>query len=104
MSGIRNIKGFTKAIVLQVAVAILVDHDPPLATRSLSDENACSGQASGVVLDKLHVLQGHPSPIGQGHAVAGFDGTVGGEGEDPSGSTRTQNDRLGENRLDQAAE
>src|SRR5713226_5389463 len=90
VSGIGNIKGLAKAIVLQVAVAVLVEQNPPLAAGSLSNQNACSGQAGGMVLHELHVLQWHPSPIGDSHAVAGLDGTVGGKGEDPPSPTRAQ--------------
>jgi len=47
-----------------------------------------------VVLDELHVLEGHAGSIGQGHPVGGVDGRVGGEREDPAQAPGAQDDRL----------
>ena len=45
-------------------------------------------------------LSGAPGAVGQGHAVAGLDGGVGGEGEDPAAAARAEDDRLGGDGLD----
>ena len=46
-------------------------------------------------LDELHVLERRAGPVGQGHAVAGADGAVGGEGEYLATATGGEYDGLG---------
>ena len=86
MVGIAEVEGLTQVVVLQITPALSVDHDPTLAPGRLSDQDAGAGEAGRVVLDELHVLERHPCPVGQRHAVAGLDAAVGGEWVDPSRS------------------
>ena len=46
-------------------------------------------------LDELHVLERRTGSVGQGHAVAGADGAVGGEGEDFTSAAGGEDDGLG---------
>src|SRR5207245_1731236 len=59
------------------------------------DENSSEGQARGVVLDKLHVLQWSAGAIGKPHAVAGLDTGVGGEGENAAAASSAKDDGFG---------
>ena len=87
--------GGPEVVVLQVAVAVLVDQDAALAARALGDQDAGAGQPGRMVLDELHVLERHAGAIGHGHAVAGLDRAVGGEGENPPGAAGRDDHRLG---------
>ncbi len=80
------------AVVLQVAVAVLVDQDAAFAAAALGQQDAGAGQSGRVVLHELHVLQRHAGPVGHGHAVAGLDRAVGGEGKHLAGATGGQHD------------
>ena len=83
-----------QVVVLQVAVAVLVEQPAALAAGRLGDEDAGERQAGRVVLDELHVLERRAGAVGQRHAVAGLDGGVGGEREDPAAAAGAQDDRL----------
>src|SRR2546426_12349051 len=79
----------SQVVILQVAVAILVQHVTALSTRCLSDENAGERKAGRMVLHEFHVLQRSPGAISQRHAVAILDVGVGGEGENAAAATGT---------------
>ena len=81
MIRIGDLQRGAQVVVLQVPIAVLVDHDPTLAARRLGNQDARTGQAGGVVLDELHVLQADPDSIGHRHAIARLDRPVGGERE-----------------------
>ena len=95
---VGDVEGLAKVVVLEIAPALIVDHDAALAASRLGDEDPGARQARRMVLDELHVLQRHPCPVGEGHAVAGLDAAVGGERVDPAGSTGAHDDRLGTDR------
>ena len=86
--------GLAEVVVLQVAVAVLVEQPAALGPGRLGDEDAGERQAGRVVLDELHVLERRAGPVGQGHAVAGVDVGVGGEREDPPAAAGAEDDRL----------
>src|SRR5947208_16750674 len=56
MLRIVHIERLAQVVVLQIAVAVFVDQDPPFATSRLGNEDAGAGQAGRMVLDELHVL------------------------------------------------
>jgi uncharacterized protein YheU (UPF0270 family) len=83
------------AVILQVAAAMLVHQDAAFAAAGLGEQAAGVGQAGRMVLDELHVLQRRAGAIGHGHAVAGLDRAVGGEGEHAAGAAAGDDHRLG---------
>ena len=91
--GIMDVQRQPEVVVLQVAIAVPVDHDATFATSGFGDENARSGQSRRMVLHEFHVLEWHARSIGQGHAVAGLDRPVGRKREDPPGAARTNDHR-----------
>ena len=91
--------GRPEAVVLQVAVAVLVEQEAALAAAGLGEQHAGARQAGGVVLDELHVAQRHAVAVGQRHAVAGDDAAVGVLAEHAAGAAGGDDHRLG---LDQA--
>ena len=103
VSGIGNVERLAEVVVPQIAVAMLIDQDAALAAGGFGHEDAGAGQAGGVVLDELHVLEGHAGEVGHGEAIAGLDGGVGSEGEDASGAARAEDDGLSEDRPELAA-
>ena len=82
-----------EVVVLQVAVAVLVDQVAALGARRLGDQDAGERQAGRMVLDELHVLERRAGAVGQRHAVAGLDGGVGREREDPAAAAGAEDDR-----------
>ncbi|MNV03433.1 hypothetical protein D3C71_936990 [compost metagenome] len=71
-------RGFrAQTVVLQVAVAILVEQDATLATTTFGHQYAGARQTGRVILDELHVTQRHAVTVGQRHAVAGDYAAVG---------------------------
>jgi hypothetical protein len=56
---------------------MLVEQHAAFAPAGFGEQAARVGQARGVVLDELHILQRHPGSVRQGHAVAGLDGAIG---------------------------
>ena len=87
-----DIQRLAQVVVLQVSAALVVEQDAAFAAGGFRDQDAGAGQAGGVVLHELHVLQRHAGPVGQGQAVAGLDGAVGGEREDPPEPTGADDD------------
>ena len=89
-----------QVVILQVAVAVLVDQEPALGPRRFSDEDSCKRQTGGMVLDELHVLERRACPVRQCHPVAVLDGRVGREGEDTAAAARAQDDCPGRDGFD----
>src|SRR4029453_9797738 len=89
-------RGFrlSEVVVLEIAVAVLVEQPTALGTRRLGNENAGEWQSGGVVLDELHVLERRTCPVGQCHAVTSADVGVGREREDLAGTAVAEYDRL----------
>src|SRR5262249_345561 len=85
-----------------VAVAVLVEEPAALGSGSLGDEDPGEGQPGRMVLDELHVLERRAGPIGERHSVAGLDGGVGREGEDPAAAAGAEDGGLGQDGLDPA--
>ena len=94
--------GSAQVVVLQVAVAVLVDQPAAFGPGRLGDQDAGERQAGRVVLDELHVLQRGAGAVCQGHAVAGLDVRVRREREDPTASSGGEDDRFGGDGLDPA--
>ena len=69
--------GRPQPVILQIAIAILVEQEGAFAAAGLGDQNAGAGQAGRMVLNELHVAQRHAVPVGQRHAVAGHDAAIG---------------------------
>ena len=82
-------------VFTQVAFAFAVDEVPALAPRGFGHEDAGAGQARGVVLHKLEVFQGTANAVGKGHAVAVFDGGIGGKWKNFARAARAENDGFG---------
>src|SRR3989304_5400550 len=94
MAGICNLKRLTQIVVLQIAVTILVDSNAPFSASCLGNEDSCSGKTSWMVLDKLHVFECHPSPIGHGHCISGLNRPICREWENASCASCTDNNGL----------
>ena len=95
-------RGFrAQTIVLQIAVAILVDQNATFTATTFGHQYAGARQAGRVILNELHVAQWHTMAVGQGHAVTGDYATVGVVAVNTTGATCSQNDRLG---LDEAGD
>ena len=90
-----DVQRLAQVVVLQVAPALAVEQDAAFAAGGFRDQDAGAGQAGGVVLHELHVLERHAGAVGQGQAVAGLDGAVGGEGEDPAEPAGADDDGVG---------
>src|SRR5204862_8307770 len=84
--------GFSQVIVLQVAVAVLVEHPASFRARPFSDEDAGDREPGGMVLDKLHVFMGHTRAIGQRHAVTVLYVGVGRERKNPTAPSGAEDD------------
>ena len=83
-------RGCAQVVVLQVAVAVLVQQPAALGPGRLGDQDAGEGETGRVVLDELHVLQRGAGPVGERHPVPGLDVAVGGEREHPPAAARAQ--------------
>ncbi|MNS91104.1 hypothetical protein D3C72_1251810 [compost metagenome] len=95
-------RGFrAQTVVLQVAVAILVEQDATLTTTTFGHQDAGARQTGRVILDELHVTQGHAVTVGQRHAVAGDYAAVGVVAVDAAGTAGGQHHGLG---LDEAGD
>ena len=99
---LRFRRGFAQVVVLQVAVAVLVDQPTTFGASRLGNQDPGERQAGRVVLDELHVLQRSLGPKGQRHPVAGVDVGVGGEREDLAATAGGQHHRLGGDGVDSA--
>jgi hypothetical protein len=98
----RGGRGRAQVVILQVAVAVLIQQPAALGAGRLGDQDAGEGQAGRVVLDELPVLQGGARPVGQRHPVPGLDVAIGGEREHPPAAARAQDDGLAGDGLDPA--
>ena len=65
-------------ITLHQALAISIDQITALTARAFGNQHAVTGNAGGVKLEKLHILQRHASTQRHRHAVAGIDQRIGG--------------------------
>ncbi|TLD44166.1 MAG: hypothetical protein FAZ92_03574 [Accumulibacter sp.] len=90
--------GRPQPIVLQIAITVLVDQEATFTAAGLGEQQAGSRHAGRMVLDELHVAQRYAVPIGQRHAVAGDDASIGILAEHPAGTTGGNHHRA---RLDQ---
>ena len=88
--------GFSRAkpVVLQVAVAILVDEKTALAAAGLGKQEPRARHAGRVILHEFHVAQRNAMPVGHCHAIAGDDPAVGVFPEDATCATGGHDDRL----------
>ena len=87
--------GRTEAVVLQIAVTVLVEQKTAFTATGLGEQQSGAGHASRMVLHELHIAQRHPVPIGQRHAIAGDDATVGVFAEHTPRAAGGDNDRSG---------
>jgi hypothetical protein len=89
-----------QVVVLQVAVAVLVEQPAALGPSGLGDQDAGERQTGRVVLDELHVLQRRPGPVRECHPVAGLDVAVRRVREHPPAAAGAQDHGPARNRLD----
>ena len=82
-------------VALHEALTLGVAEDAALTTCSLGQEDAQAGEACGVELEELHVLQRNAAVVGHGHAVTGQGVGVRGGLEDLADTTGGEDDRLG---------
>jgi hypothetical protein len=95
-------RGFrAQTVILQVAIAILVEQDATLTTTTFGHQDAGARQTGRVILDELHVPQRYAVAVGQGHAVTGDDAAVGVVAIDTTGAAGGQHHGLG---LDEAGD
>ena len=64
-------------------------------TFSLIDEQGGDKPLKDMVLDKLHVLECSTSPVGQSHAISGFNAGVGGKRKDLTAAAGAEQDDFG---------
>ena len=88
-----------QVVVLQVPVAFLVEEPAAFGARGLGDEDSGEREPRGVKLDELHILEGDPGAVGESHAVARLDVSVGRERIDLAGASRAHDDRAGHHRV-----
>src|SRR6266508_6444820 len=55
--------GWTEIVVLEIAVAVLVDQEAPFSPRSFGDQYAGAGKPGRVILDELHVFERNAGAI-----------------------------------------
>jgi hypothetical protein len=94
--------GFAQVIVLQVAVAILVDQITAFGACCFRDQNAGEREPCRVVLDELHVLERRTSAVGERHTVTVLDRGVRRERKHPAAAARTDDDGTRGDRFDLA--
>ena len=82
-------------VFLHEALALSVPEHSALAPHRLGDEDAHAGDARGVELVELHVLEGDSPAEGQGETVARIGVGVGGGLEHPAEAAGREHDRLG---------
>ena len=87
--------GRPQPVILQIALAVLVEQESAFAAARLGDQNAGAGQAGRMILNELHVAQRHAVPIGQRHAVAGDDAAIGVLSEHAAGAAGGDHDGAG---------
>ncbi|MEI2716659.1 MAG: hypothetical protein V9E98_06650 [Candidatus Nanopelagicales bacterium] len=89
-------------VALHEAFTRRVAQDAAFAAGTFGQEHAEAGQAGGVELVELHVLQGEAAAVGDGHAVAGERVGVGRGLEDLAEPAGGEDDALGLERVDLA--
>ena len=87
----------SEAVILQVAVAVLVQEVAAFAAAGLGEEKARARHAGRMVLHELHVAKRHAMPEGERHAVAGDDAAVGVLAEHPARAARREDHGAGKN-------
>src|SRR3990170_4205687 len=84
-----------RRVALHEAFAVAVDQVAALPAHALGDQYPDAGDARGVELHELHVLQRGAGAQRDGHAVAGVDEGVGGGAVDARGAAGGDQRRLG---------
>src|SRR5699024_10149037 len=84
-----------RGVALHEALTLGVAEDSALTAGGLGQQNAQSGEAGGVELEELHVLQRDAAVVGHGHAVAGQRMCIRGGLEDLAHASGGEDDRLG---------
>ena len=92
----RRRRRLAEVVILQKAVAVLVQQPAALGARRLGNQNSGEGQAGRMVLRHLHVFERRAGLIRERHPVAGADIGVGGEGKHAAASAGADNHRLGD--------
>src|SRR6266550_2475372 len=87
-------------VALEEALAFVVEQIASLSPHGLRDQDAREGQASGMELDHLHVLEADAGAVGERHPVAGTDVAVRGEGVDAAESAGREDHRLRGDRVE----
>ena len=90
-------------VSLEETLAVLIEKVAALAAHRLRDQDAREGQASGMELDHLHVLQPDARSICERHTVARADVAIGGECVDASKAACGEDHGLGGDRLEPTA-
>src|SRR3989475_4001947 len=83
-----------REVALHVPLAVLVDQVAALPPSRLRDQDARPRQARRMELHHLHVLEGHASAVGEGHAVARLDEPVRREFVHAAAAARGEDRRL----------
>src|SRR5215813_9813521 len=91
-----------EVVILQVAVAVLVEQIAALGARGFGDQNAGERQPGRMVLDELHVLEWDARVEGERHAVAVLDVRVGGERKNLATTAGADDHGFGEDGLNAA--
>ena len=86
--------GLTQVIVLEVPVAIFVEHVATLGAGGLRNEDTGERKARGMVLNEFHVLQRTTGTIGESHTVAVLDIGICGERKNFAAAARANDDGL----------
>ena len=89
----------SKVVVLQVAVAVLVQHVAALGAGGFGDQDAGERQTRRMVLHELHVFERSAGAKGQRHAITALDVGVCREGKDAAATAGAENHCLRQDRL-----
>src|SRR5262245_18805917 len=81
-----------QVVVLQIAIAVLVEQPPSFGARPFRDQDAGKRKPRRMVLNKFHVLQRRARAISERHAVAILYVGIGSEWKDLSTPSGTQYD------------
>ena len=85
----------THAVILQIAVAVLVDQNTAFAAAAFRHQNSGTRETGGVILHELHIAQRYAVAERHTHTVAGDDTAVGIVAIHASCAAGRQNDRVG---------
>ncbi len=91
----RRRRRLAQIIVLQEAIAVLVQQPAAFGPRRLRNQNTREGQPGRMVLRHLHVFERRAGLVRQRHPVTGADIRVGREGKHAAASAGADNHRLG---------